>query len=390
MSSVLVISPVPTHPQDEGCNQRVYTLVQELRKLGHEVNFLHLARHQGDVLAMQKAWGPNFHQIEYHDPVGYLKKLWIKVRGRLSLPYNYSIDDWCYEGLMAPVKDVIDAVAPDVVMVEYVYLSRLLTLVSPGVLKILDTHDVMSGRHEKMIAAGHIPRWFSCTPAEEARGLERADVVVAIQDQEREFFSPITKRQVVTVGHLVPNRRPENTAPMGQSLLFVGTGNPPNVDAIGWFIKQILPRLISDLPGLRLVLVGKICDHIPDTPHCIKYGRVEDLTVVYEEADVVLNPVRFGTGLKIKSIEALGYAKPLVTTPVGAEGMESGAGAAFLLAHDENEFADCVMRLLTDKALYEKVCAEAYEFVLNWNRHHLSAVSKLMPEEPDDGQQALK
>lgn len=279
---------------------------------------------------------------------------------------------------MAPVRDVIDAVAPDVVMVEYVYLSRLLTLVSPGVLKILDTHDVMSGRHEKMIAAGHVPRWFSCTPEEEARGLERADIVVAIQDQEREFFSQITQRRVVTVGHLVPNRRSESTVTVGHNLLFVGTGNPPNVDAIGWFIKQILPKLTSNFPELRLVLVGKICDHVPDTPHCVKYGRVDDLAAVYDEADVVLNPVRFGTGLKIKSIEALGYAKPLVTTPVGAEGMEPGAGSAFLLARDEIEFADCVKRLLSDKELYEKVCAVAHEFVLHWNRKHLSAVSKLM------------
>lgn len=60
MSKVLVISPVPTHPQDEGCNQRVFTMVQELRQLGHEVSFLHLTRHQGDILAMQKAWGGGF------------------------------------------------------------------------------------------------------------------------------------------------------------------------------------------------------------------------------------------------------------------------------------------------------------------------------------------
>lgn len=378
MSKVLVISPVPTHPQDEGCNQRVYTLIHELRKLGHDVSLLHIARHKGDKSAMSNAWKDGLHCMEYQDPMSYLKKLYIRIRGKLSLPYNYRIDDWCYDALKAKVKEVIDEVVPDVVMVEYVYLSCLLTLVPRGVLKILDTHDVMSGRHQKIISAGHIPRWFSCIPDEEAKGLDRADVIVAIQDVERDFFSQLTTKKVVTVGHLVPHRQPGKPVLGGRTLLFVGTGNPPNIDAISWFIKKILPRLIIRLPELRLLLVGKICSHIQDSPHCVKYGRVEDLSAVYESADVVLNPVRFGTGLKIKSIEALGFAKPLVTTPVGAEGMEFGAGEAFLLANDENEFEDHVYRLLTEKDLYEQICGGAHQFVLKWNRQHLSAISELM------------
>lgn len=390
MSKVLVISPVPTHPQDEGCNQRVYTLVHELRKLGHDVNLLHIARHQGDVSAMSRAWKERLHCIEYRDPMNYFRKLMIRIRGKLSLPYNYRIDDWCYEGLKSEVKKVIDRVEPDVVIVEYIYLSCLFTLVPQAKLKILDTHDVMSGRHEKIIAAGHTPRWFSCTPEEEAKALDRADVIVAIQDIERDFFSRLTTKKVVTVGHLVPHRQPEKPSLNGRTLLFVGTGNPPNVDAITWFIKKILPRLVVKLPGIKLILVGKICNQIQDFPHCLKYGRVEDLSAVYQSVDVVLNPVRFGTGLKIKSIEALGYAKPLVTTPVGAEGMEFVAGEAFLLANDENEFEEYVYRLLTDKHLYERVCAGAYQFVLKWNEQHLSAVSQLISDVTVERQKVLQ
>ena len=94
---------------------------------------------------------------------------------------------------------------------------------------------------------------------------------------------------------------------------------------------------------------------------------MEDLALAYGSAEVVVNPMQFGTGLKIKTLEALGYARALVTTPCGATGLEEGAGTAFQMASDARSFADEVSRLLMDRQRSQTLGAAGYRFATGYN-----------------------
>src|SRR5690606_32837607 len=376
--TLLVISPLPTHPQDEGANRRVFAMMEVLREAGHDVHFAWLPQNRGDELAMRRYWGDRFHRLPYTDPTPAPTRLLQKVRSRLMRPHNYRIDAWYDPALDAAIARLRDTIRPGAVLVEYVYLSRALTLFGPHCLKLIDTHDVMTDRHARGIAQGQRPRWFSTTAGEEGKALARADLAIAIQDRERSFLAGLGGCPVITVGHIAPvESRWRGLATLRESapkLLYVGTNNASNVQALTHFITQSLPRLQARRPALQLHVAGKVCLALGAIDGVVLNGVVDDLAPLYADAAVVINPVLFGTGLKIKNVEALSQGCPLVTTATGAEGMEEGSGNAFVVAEAGSGFADAVLALLDDPARAEALAQAGSALVRRMNMRSSAAL----------------
>ena len=211
----------------------------------------------------------------------------------------------------------------DAVVVNYVFFSKALRAFPDKVLKVIDTHDVYTDRHKKLLQHGLEPEWFFTSKGEEKKGLTRADRVIAIQPREAKFFSQLLgdKAAIDTVGHLFDPPSDEQIAPIPSPLRFgmLGSNNLLNVQALQWFTENVMPALPEDF---RLTLWGSVGNAVPDHPKVRKMGIVEDLVSAYREADVFLNPMQWGTGLKIKTLEALSYGRLVISTPCGLEGME--------------------------------------------------------------------
>ncbi len=164
-----------------------------------------------------------------------------------------------------------------------------------------------------------------------------------------------------------------------KKILFIGSRNPINVYGLDYFIKDVFPQIKLQFDDAQLILAGDICDVVESFDGCIKLGRVEDLKDAYELADLVINPILFGTGLKIKNIEALGYSKPFVTTTVGAEGIENGAvDRAFLMADSPEEFVSHITKIFSDIELYKKLSKNAYNFAKEWNLNCLQTLGETL------------
>lgn len=121
-------------------------------------------------------------------------------------------------------------------------------------------------------------------------------------------------------------------------------------------------------PEVGVTIAGGVCEKLTAVPGIRLLGQVENLAPVYRSATVVVNPVLFGTGLKIKTIEALGFGKALVTTKAGAEGMDDLAGKAFLVAGSDASFSDAVVSLLLDRGARLDLAESAYACAVAWNR----------------------
>ena len=223
------------------------------------------------------------------------------------------------------------------------------------------------------------PQWFSTTTKQENKGLSRADIVIAIQQKEADILTKRLKNtKVVTVGHLVLLYQ-FTQEKLHKKILFIGSKNPINVYGLDYFIKDVFPQIKLQFDDAQLILAGDICDVVESFDGCIKLGRVEDLKDAYELADLVINPILFGTGLKIKNIEALGYSKPLVTTTVGAEGIENGAvDRAFLIADSPEEFVSHITKIFSDIELYKKLSKNAYNFAKEWNLNCLQTLGETL------------
>lgn len=378
---VLVISPEPSHPQNAGNRARVYSLICAIQEAGHDVHFLHASgKDAGNQRAMHECWGERFYSLPYIKPqptlLRRLRGRWAKILGSrtshcLDSLYNVSLDRF--------LQNLTREVTFDVVIVEYVFLSKALLCFDTRVLKVVDTIDVFSNRHQRMAERGLEPNWHSLSPKEEARGLNHSNIVVAISEQDRDYLVELVDRPVITVGHVVPLKKPTPPPSMSSAkILFLGSANPMNAQGLEHFIKNVFPQVRSLHPDVELLIAGGVCQHVPHCDGCTKLGQVENIGSLYSTASVVINPMLFGTGLSIKTVEAMGYAKPVVTTSVGARGLNEGAGTAFLVADTAPEMATCVSRILSDRDLSDRLAKGACDFAVEWNTRNLDALRQVL------------
>ncbi|HWS89188.1 MAG TPA: glycosyltransferase [Pyrinomonadaceae bacterium] len=152
-----------------------------------------------------------------------------------------------------------------------------------------------------------------------------------------------------------------------EHLLFVGNfRHRPNEDGVRFFIREVLPVVRRELPGVELLLVG---DGAPQEFSKLSaegvrlLGYVPDVDPLFARARVFVAPIRFGAGIKGKIGEALAYAVPLVTTTVGAEGMSLRDGEEALIADTAEAFADAVVRLYRDEGLWRRLASNAHAHV---------------------------
>jgi polysaccharide biosynthesis protein PslH len=378
---VLVISPVPTHPMTAGNRARIHMLLEAMESLGVDFHFIFITWEIGDKDAMQKRWGRHRVTVVSHQQRSKHATFWRRVRNftlrHLGLERYHPLEVDCHRSpeLAQAVMHVADDFQPTCVMVEYVFNSWMLELFPPTVRKLIDTLDKFAHRYKQYLKAGVQTGWFSTTRRQERKGLRRADCIVAIQAEEADYFRRLTNRRVVTVGHIAP------IVPAGESItdiptvLFLGPNSPANRDAVAYCIKDIWPIIRSQLPEARLLIAGAVCQSLLDTGDGIEVcGHVPDAASLYAKAHVVLNPVRVGTGLKIKSIEALSYGRPLVTTPTGALGIERGRDSAYLVGQDAKSLAERCLILLRDPQKRRSLASEAIRFVKDYNQRNYQAL----------------
>ncbi|HVC63483.1 MAG TPA: glycosyltransferase [Acetobacteraceae bacterium] len=154
----------------------------------------------------------------------------------------------------------------------------------------------------------------------------------------------------------------ERPAPAGRNIIFVGGfGHPPNEDAACWFVNNVLPRVRARVPDATLSIGGsnptpRIRALAGDATRVHADVSDDVLHALYGAARVAVVPLRCGAGVKLKVVEALKEGVPVVTTPVGAQGLPGIADVACVCG-DAASFADAVLTLLLDDALWQQRCA---------------------------------
>jgi hypothetical protein len=175
--------------------------------------------------------------------------------------------------------------------------------------------------------------------------------------------SVVTVPNCVDVNHFQPARL-GTPVPHNPRLLFVGAmGLWANRDAVTSFTASTMPRILKDNPGTRLQLVGPGTQELEiDTAFVDAHGFVEDLAAAYRGCDVFVCPLRVGTGIKNKLMEALASGCAIVSTDIGIEGLAVCHGEHLLVANDPVHFAEAVNRLLRDPELRSRLGNAARTF----------------------------
>ncbi len=262
------------------------------------------------------------------------------------------------------LEELLNYYSPDLVIIEYIHLSYMLNFVDEHVKMILDMHDIISERTREFGQfnySGALPEMF---PEDEFAIMEVYDKVMVLCEPDRNKLETVIPGKVLLCPHptLAHHR---STRPIVKKIVYMASEYLPNIDAIAHFIETAWPDISARYP-VELHIFGNIChrlfqENLP--PQVTLRGYAPNINNIYDEADIMINPVRFGAGMKIKTLEALAAGVPLVTTAHGARGLEGLANKALLIADSPKAFAEQIDKLIRDPFLREELSCYAATYM---------------------------
>ena len=153
------------------------------------------------------------------------------------------------------------------------------------------------------------------------------------------------------------------------TMLFLGSfRHPPNQEAVDWFARRVLPHILAEEPGARLIVIGSDPPprhSLPGAEAIELVGFVDDIRDALARYSLFICPILSGSGVRVKLLEAFAAGMPVVSTRLGAEGLADNDGDICALADDPQQFAGHVVDLLRNPRKAESMAARAREYVVS-------------------------
>ena len=197
----------------------------------------------------------------------------------------------------------------------------------------------------------------------EKRASRGAVASFVCQENDRAPFDPlpIVVPNCVNVPPACPPRRADRPR-----VIFIGNFAvaSANVDGLNWFLDEVWPLVRAEVPDCEFHVVGRLSGELESRlrgiPGAISAGFVEDLAATMAEASLSIAPIRFGTGTRVKIIESFALGCPVVSTTLGAEGLETTPDREILIGDTPADFAQGCITLLRDPVAQARIAAAAY------------------------------
>lgn len=236
---------------------------------------------------------------------------------------------------------------------------------------------------EHRSAADHWNSQIDCCRRLEKKVFSRAALTIVCSDadaQTAKQFCP--QGNFVVIGNGVDtsyfSKRPAAPESCQPVLLFTGAfGYQPNADAVMHLLKNILPVVRLTCPDCRFVFAGRAAQGVFQKlvladPLVSAIDSPEDMRPIFESATVFVVPLLSGGGTRLKILEAMAMQLPIVSTAIGAEGLDCRPGEHLLIADNDRAFAEAVVGLLQDEQRRRAMGAAARDWVcskMDWNIH---------------------
>jgi glycosyltransferase involved in cell wall biosynthesis len=281
----------------------------------------------------------------------------------------------------AAIREAFRCETPQVVYLDHLDSMSFTPLPVP-VPFVVDLHNVCSKLVRRVAEEPHswIVRQYLRREARllakmERRTAEMADALLAVSEEEARHFEALGARTVSVVPNGVDCARygdlPLERSAQRPTILFLGgMAWAPNVGCAVFLAREVLPRIRKTHPEVRLQIVGRdppaSVRALNELPAVEVTGEVPDVTPYWRAAHVLAVPLDSGGGTRLKVLEAFAAGVPVVSTPIGCEGIDAFHGQHLLIAPRE-EFAEAVRSILDDRARGIRLARAARE--LAWQRY---------------------
>ena len=361
--TVLCVSHVSPWPVRAGNEYRVARMLDHLQSRGHRIVLLlaplpnepmapaafeRLADTYGNVVKCDRDGKVTFLLRDCPDVLSGVVDRYNADQGvEAGFTSNFQEADraFCHDVVETTALALARSLGRVAVVAEYIFMTRFFDKLGPNALRIVDTHDVFSQKGSNIVAYG-IPDG-ALSPTDEAKRLNRADVIIAIQSDEATTLKALVPHREVLVTGVDATVVESADWPNRPVVLLAGSGNLLNVTGLRDFLRFCWPDVLEQVPDAQLRIAGGVGRAAPPgEPAVAALGYVPDLRAEYRTARVVINPAVAGTGLKIKTIEALAHLRPVVGWPHNRDGLPDWLNEFVYEAADWRNFAQELARRL--------------------------------------------
>lgn len=391
-AKVLIASSIGIGPPFHGNRARLRALLEALRTRA-ETSFVGLELPDHEYAALDPALtrplanlGPSVAtrlRRKTLDRIGrLLKRIIDKALKRRPAPAgNHPLDAGFDPRHLARLRALDAEHRFDAVIVVYAVHTAVLAAFPDRCLKVIETQDILTDRNAAMAKLGIATDWHSLSAADEARSLNRADVLLAIQHAEADYFRRLAdpRVRVLTVRHLIAPKAVPLTASKG-CVGIIASDNPINARSVLWFIDTVFSRLTAAGIDITLVLAGSICRLVqPDGRPIELLGEIANTDDFYRQVAVTVNPTIGGTGLKIKTIEAMSAGRGVIGGASAMVGLEDCIGHGLLIAETADDYLAVLAPLLASDDAVPALGQAAHDAAWRVYRESIDNLDALLP-----------
>ncbi len=378
---ILVLCTKFPFPPKDGGSVAMMSMIQGFAKAGHQVSVLSMntPKHFVDLQSLPKEMVSlaDFTAVEVNTKVSIVDAL----ANLLFSKESYHVKRFTSKAFREELVDMLKKRSFDVVQLETLFMTPYINSIkehAPKALIALRAHNV---EHEI----------WSRRATNELNPLKKVvleTTAIRIQAYEEQVLSrgqydvlvPITGRDAGVLKNM-GNKAPDYVCPAGieeniatttgpaeqwPSLFYIGALDwEPNLEGMRWFLKQVWPKIRKKYPDLKLYIAGRNTPkelYAVRDPQVVVSGEVDSAADFIRPKGIMIVPILSGSGMRVKILEGMSHGKPIVATPLAAEGLGVRSGEHLYLAQEPQAFADAVSTLIDNPSLARLLADQGADF----------------------------
>lgn len=376
------------HPTDRGGQIRTLEMIRRLHAW-HQVDFIALTDGtQPEGPARAGEYSRRHYAIAHRAPDKRSAAFALQLMKGLVSPRPVSIDRWQSEAMRQRIAQLDAAEHYDAIVCDFLFSAPNLPDLKRAILFQHNVEAMIWQRHAEHGATPLHRAYFRMQhrrmkdyEGQVCRSVRR---VIAVSEQDARTMENdygISGVAPVPTGVDCDYFRPPEAAPRKTDLVFLGSMDwLPNIDGALWFTAEILPLIRREFPECTLALAGRsptpaLRELAARDPRLTVTGTLPDVRPWLHGASVSIVPLRIGGGTRLKIYESMAAGVPVVSTAVGAEGLDVASGETIRLADTPDAFAAACCRLLSDQAERQRIARQAMRMVAD--RYSWDAVTRI-------------
>lgn len=363
---ILVLSPYFPYPAYDGGKVRIYNLIKHL-SLNNDVYLLSYIE-------------PNFDNKNIFEIKKFCKEVYVVIRKeneKLDVPNVPRCCSFFHTNdMVKELEKVFKDINPDIVQIEFLVMSHYINYINHKIPIVYTEHDTSHLFFEKSFHDRDIEEKIRfvewCKLMEYIKSIlpKFSFVIMLTYNDNKIFKKNFSKIKTVVIPTGVDINYFEykfNTNKPEKNIMYLGHyRHYPNYDAVNYFVKNIFPKVYKKVPDIKFFVVGSGVIGNLEKLSCnnvIVTGEVSDVREYFYNSQVFVAPIRLGGGIKGKVLEAMSCGVAVVAIKEVVDGIKCEIGKEILVGENDNDFANKIIKLLTNSNIRKKISLNARKFV---------------------------